>query len=135
MFARVRARVCVQVRGKVNAITMDKCTRTGLLFDQGKPPATGLCACVPSQQTAGAVNACAVHAPNMLSSKPWPSCVSARGPGAPSALCTPCPAAAVVATCEPVSFVPSFTSAPDSLCPQRCAPPFPVMQWWPPASW
>ena len=31
----------VQVRGKVNAITMDKCTRTGLLFDQGKPPAAG----------------------------------------------------------------------------------------------
>lgn len=24
----------IQVRGKVNAITMDKCTRTGLLFDQ-----------------------------------------------------------------------------------------------------
>jgi hypothetical protein len=25
----------LQVRGKVNAITMDKCTRTGLLFDTG----------------------------------------------------------------------------------------------------
>lgn len=31
----------MQVRGKVNAITMDKCSRTGLLFDQGKPPAAG----------------------------------------------------------------------------------------------
>ena len=31
-----RRRRRLQVRGKVNAITMDKCSRTGLLFDTGK---------------------------------------------------------------------------------------------------
>lgn len=90
----------LQVRGKVNAITLDKCTRTGLLFEAGKrrPPAPP---CPWSARRPALPVGCALGGGPRWPASCFPQLRLTHRPA--PAPCPPCPPPAVVATCELVN--------------------------------